>query len=171
MELDNMFSIFKISGSGLSAQRKAVQASADNIANAETTRTESGGPYRPKRVAYSETEKGVLFKEELNRAGRLHLRKESDKHFTRNMDAPGRGGTQGRAASGVEARVLRQQKNAVKMVYDPQHPDADQNGNVKKPNINLVREMTDMMVASRLYEANLTVLNAAKGMIGRAIKI
>jgi len=132
-------SSFDISASGISAQRARMDVIANNIANADSTRTPEGGPYRRQRVAFR-----TVFEQA---AG--------------NRSVP----------AGVAVESVTQDPTDFVTVYDPGHPDADANGIVKKPNVNVVEEMVDMISATRAYEANVTALNAAKSMIASGIEI
>ncbi len=130
------FSSIDISASGLIAQRIRLDAIANNIANANTTRTVEGGPYRRQEVVF-----------------RVH----------REEDAP--------ASRGVEVESVVESEEPPKMVYDPSHPDAGPDGRVALPNVNIVEEMTDMISATRAYEANVTAINAARSMAAKALEI
>ncbi len=137
-----------ISGSGLTAQKLRMQVVAQNLANAQTTRTEEGGPYRRKLVVLSERNRTDAFSTELNAS------------------------ISGKAsAAGVEATAIVEDADDFKLEYDPTHPDADENGYVQLPNVNTVEEMVDIMSASRLYEANVTAFNAMKEMAAKALEI
>ena len=114
------------SAAGKSVQQSFIEAISANIANAETTRTPEGGPYR-RRVALAENNNGQV--------------------RVVNDATPGR------------------------LVYDPGHPDADANGYVTMPNVDIATETVDLMVARRMHEANATVFQAAKGMLRRALEI
>ncbi len=137
-----------ISGSGLTAQKLRMQVVAQNLANASTTRTEGGGPYRRKLVVLSE------------RGG--------SNGFSAALEA-----SAGEKASlgGVKATAIVGDADDFKLEYDPSHPDADANGYVRLPNVNTVEEMVDIMSASRLYEANVTAFNAMKEMASKALEI
>ena len=132
---------FAISASGLSAERLRMDLISSNIANINTTRTEEGGPYR-RRVA--------VFAESLDRA----IGKSTKS-----------------AGKGVEVAAIYQDEAPARLVYDPSHPDADPQGYVHMPNINIVNEMVDMITATRSYEANVTALNAGKTMALKALEI
>lgn len=155
MDFSNLFGVFRISGSGLAAQRKLIEATASNIANIETTDTDGGGPYIPKRVSFNSAKEGTSFGSLLNRAS----------GFSFSGKSSGPHGTM------VNARTFDQVNSPTKQEYEPENPKADEQGYVEKPNINLTMEMGNMMVASRAYEANITVLNAAKAMMKKALEI
>lgn len=129
------FSAIDVSASGLSAQRRRLDAIAENIANAETTRTESGGPYRRRQVVFEEV-------------------------ATREL-----------GRQGVRVSAVQEDPRSPHLVYRPGHPDADANGYVAMPNVNLVEEMVDMISATRSYEANATALNATKAMARKALEL
>ncbi len=168
MNLDRLFSVFRISGSGLSAQRRFLEATASNVANIETTETEEGGPYIPQRVQFLENRLGQMF----GRVFRTELARSNRLHYSRSQITPvSRRGGDGATGSAVDALQGLETNRPVKRVYEPDNPSADATGYVAKPNINLVKEMTNMMIASRAYEANVNVLNAAKSMMKKALEI
>lgn len=166
MNIDQFFKGLNISAYGMSAQRKRMNAIASNIANAETTRTEEGGPYSRKVVLMQEKPEagfsGILRTEsyQLSTTDRGHI----------GMNAVGVTGAEGGSATGVSAEESLD-TTPFKMVYDPGHPDADENGYVKMPNVNVVNEMVDMISATRSYEANVTAINAAKNMAKDSLEI
>ncbi|AOQ23426.1 Flagellar basal-body rod protein FlgC [Moorella thermoacetica] len=135
-----------ISASGLTAERLRLDIIANNLANINTTRTPRGGPYRREVPVFAERLQEAMGQ----LPGRLSSR------------APG---------AGVEVAAIVEDNSPPRLVYDPSHPDADANGYVHLPNINIVNEMVDMITASRAYEANVTVLNAAKTMTLKALEI
>ncbi|WP_046228042.1 flagellar basal body rod protein FlgC [Paenibacillus dauci] len=141
---------FDISASALTAQRLRMDVVSSNIANAETTRAkiENGEavPYRRKEVVLSTNKPG--FADALNSA---------------------MNGNNG--VNGVKAVAIQEDKEPFKLVFNPTHPDADKNGYVKMPNVDTLKEMVDMISASRSYEANVTALNASKAMITKALQI
>jgi flagellar basal-body rod protein FlgC len=145
-----MFDAFDISASALTAERMRMDVTAENLANAQTTRTADGGPYRRKEVVLQEVQQGGGF------AGSLRA-------------AMGAGGS-GRPA-GVEVAGIAEDSAPNKMVYDPGHPDADANGYVAMPNVDSVTEMVDLISASRAYEANVTALQSAKTMFSKTLDL
>ena len=169
MSFGRMFSIFRISGSGLSAQRNLIEATSKNIANVETTKTKNGGPYVPRRVRFNVSQGqnggfGNLLMTELSRRnGSDVIRGAGPVDVLRRHAAD--------TEFAVNAQQVKQQKEPFKLVYEPDNPDADENGYVKKPNVNLVREMSNLMIASRTYEANISVMNGAKAMMKKALEI
>ena len=145
-----MFDAFDISASALTAERMRMDVTAENLANAQTTRTADGGPYRRKEVVLQEVAKGGGF------AGNLRTA----------MGA----GSSGRPG-GVEVSGIAEDSTPNKMVYDPGHPDADANGYVSMPNVDSVTEMVDLISASRAYEANVTALQSAKTMFSKTLDL
>lgn len=133
-----------ISGSALTAQKMRMNIISENIANAQTTRTETGGAYVKKNVVLQSSNVGITF------AGTLRNTQE---------------------VQGVEIAAITESDDAMKVVYDPDHPDADENGYVTMPNVDTVEEMVDMISATRSYEANITAFNALKAMAGSALDI
>jgi flagellar basal-body rod protein FlgC len=163
-----LFSIMRTIGSGLTAQRKRMEATASNIANAETTRTEEGGPYRRKSVVVTETslEKEVP----LGRfRSSLRLATTSPAHMDRS--SAGIALTNKIEQPDIVAETLEDPPGRVRIVYDPHHPDADANGYVAYPDINPVEEMVDMMTASRAYEANIAAMSTHKSMVKKALEM
>jgi flagellar basal-body rod protein FlgC len=141
----------RISASALLAQRLRMDVVANNVANMNTTRTAGGGPYRRQSVVFAEQGRAVPFRDFLQR----------------ESGAPSASGTGG----GVHVTEIRQDNTPPRSVFDPQHPDADPEGNVLLPDINIVTELTDLVSARRAYEASVTVLNATKAMALRALEI
>ena len=134
-----------ISGSGMTAQRLRLDVASENIANIETTRTESGDPYRRKVVVFEEKESfDRILKRQLSGAGSL---------------------------DGVVVSEIAEDPSELQLIYEPDHPDADENGYVAKPNVDLVKETTDAMAATRSYEANITAFNAVKDMAMKALEL
>lgn len=143
-----LFGSFDVTASGLTAQRYRMDVIAENIANVDTTRTPDGNPYRRKTVVFEEKGKGANFATELSRA-------------KRNFKG-----------HGVKVTgTFEDTSTDMKMVYDPSHPDADENGYVTYPNVEIVTEMTNMIDASRAYEANATAFNAAKSMAMKGLEM
>ena len=141
-----MFGGLEISASALTAERLRMDVTAENLANAQTTRGADGQPYRRKEVILQE------------RAG----------SFGASLSAAMNNGTQG---GGVEVAGIAEDQTPLKRVYDPGHPDADAQGYVTMPNVNTVTEMTDLIGASRAYEANVTAMQTAKSMFARTLDI
>ena len=155
-----------ISATGLSAMRRKMNAIASNIANVETTRTEEGGPYRRRDVVMQEGPEPVGFPFMLRRySGRLRV--TDDSHLQELYD---RTPEDREPLKGVESDIVISDDDP-KLVYDPSHPDADENGYVAMPNINIIEEMVGLVIASRAYEANLTVIQADKEMSKEALNI
>jgi flagellar basal-body rod protein FlgC len=147
-----MFNTLDIGGSGLSAQRMRIDTIANNIANANTTRTSDGGPFQRSRVVLRPIDDHLTFKS--------YMLPEAFKK------EPGQG-----------VRVLKVEKDEKppRMVYDPTHPDALKSGKwagyVMYPNVNIVEEMVDMISANRSYEANVTLINSSRQMFEKALTI
>lgn len=136
-----MFSAFNINASGLTAQRYRMDVISENVANANTTRTENGDPYRRKAVVFAEKGQKTTFS---------HVLSKVSKGYT---------------GQGVKvAEVFEDTETQMKMVYDPSHPDANEDGYVTYPNVDIVMEMTNLIDASRAYEANSTAFSASKNM-------
>jgi len=148
----SLFNSFNISASGLTANRLRMDVVSSNIANANTTRAELVNgewvPYRRKSVEL--TQAGVSsFEQKLQSA----MNKGNGK------------------VSGVAVAKIDEDQTPFQLSYDPTHPDADENGYVRLPNVDPIREMVDLMSATRSYEANVTALNASKSMFVKALEI
>ena len=139
-----VFNNLRISSSGLSAERLRMDTIASNIANADTTRGANGQPYKRKIAVFQEN-----LSSELN--------KENGKYEDEPM--------------GVKAVGIKEDNSPMRRVYDPSNPDADNQGYVTMPNVNILNEMADMIVATRAYEANVTAINSEKSMFLKALEI
>lgn len=164
--MSEFFSALRISGSGMAVQRLKLNATAENIANAETTRTPEGGPYRRKSVQIEADGKEMSFSGEFKRA-QINLTRTNAKHRRTSRKFS----TQHVDVSEATGKVITNRRPEVTMVYDPTHPDANADGYVAMPDINLVTEMVNMMVASRAFEANVTAVTATKDMVSEAMGI
>jgi len=154
--------VFKTAARGLEAQRLSVAASTENLANAGTTRTEEEGPYQLKRAVHEN--EGGRFARFLHKHT-LPLQGSDPRHRTQPMRLPpGRDLAAGPATEIVEEEALR-------FEYDPSHPHADENGYVAYPDVNVAEEMARLISAQRVYEANLTTVEAAKEMLKRTLEI
>ena len=161
----SMFTAFNISASGMTAQQLRTDVISENIANADTTRTSDGTPYVRKAVVFTEkTMTGTaLGKSAYGSYGTGAYSTFSDALRLAN------GGVVG---SGVKVTsVYEDTSTDMERVYDPSHPDADENGYVTYPNVNVVQEMTDLIDASRSYEANISAFNASKSMASKGLSI
>lgn len=156
----------ELSSQGLSIQRAKMNSVAKNIANAETTRTEEGGPYKRERIVVSEDKVKGSFNSHLKRAG-LELNRTSDNHI-RNKAQSLKADAE---FSSVESKLVTDSEANFKIVHDPSHPDADEEGYVKYPDIEIVNEMVDMMAAARAYEANTVAISTAKKMAEESLDI
>jgi flagellar basal-body rod protein FlgC len=143
-----MFDSMHISASGLAAERMRMDVVAQNLANANTTRGPDGLPYRRQEVIFQSIETDFA-----------------------DSGTGGVGGDGETPTYGVHVVGVVDDPSNMRVVYDPSHPDADDNGNVTLPNVNPVTEMVDMMTATRAYEANVTAMNAAKSMALKALDI
>jgi flagellar basal-body rod protein FlgC len=165
MKIEAMFTGLNISSAGLSAQRKRMNAIASNLANAETTKTEKGGPYRRKMVELKA--KGEhLFGTALRQAG-LRLTTTNQAHMA---DVPVAEEGTDQVDESISATET-EDPSAPRMVYDPGNPDANPDGYVNMPNVNVVTEMVGMMSASRTFEANVVAIDAAKSMAKDSLEI
>ena len=139
---------FDISASGMTAQRQRLDIAAENISNMNTTRTASGGPYRRKMVVLQENPVSSF-------------RSELQSRLSGKTSQKG----------GVKVAEIVEDQRDLQPVYNPEHPDADENGYVMMPNVDLEKETVDGMSATRAYEANITAFNAMKLMAQKALEI
>jgi flagellar basal-body rod protein FlgC len=142
--MGSLFNSIEISASGLSAQRTRMNVISANIANINTTRTEEGGPYRKKEVVFKAVASSKF-----------------DDLLSKSEPVPEK----------VEVVEIKESRTPFKLIYNPSHPDANEQGYVQMPNIELIEEMVDMLSATRAYEANVTVIGTAKSMINKALEI
>lgn len=163
---DNLFGPMAISASGLSAQRKRMEAIAKNIANAEASRSEDGGIFQRRKVVLATRASGES-RTARPAAHRVSLERTSGGHLA------GGGGrrTVAEDLPLVEAREVVDSEAGYRIVHDPSHPDADEDGYVRLPDVNSVTEMVDMMAATRAYEANLAAMRAYQSMVSKSLEI
>jgi len=135
-----------ISGSALTATRLRMDVISENIANQNTTRTTNGGPYKRRMVVYEPISNDTFRSALQDRLG-------------------------SNSAKGVRVAKIVEDQTPTTPVYDPQHPDADENGYVEMPNVDPIKETIDMMAATRAYDANITAFNAIKTMASKALEI
>ena len=167
----SMFSAFNINATGMTAERYRMDVISENVANANTTRTADGTPYRRKVVSFSEKSNQATFQHIL---GQQHIHSTSGTNggvsHTHKVARTHTG--LGFTGNGVKVNGLYEDHvTEMNMVYDPSHPDADENGYVTYPNVNIITEMTNMIDASRAYEANATAFNATKAIVQRGLEI
>ena len=166
------FNIFDISGSGMTAQRAKMGTIASNIANVHTTRKPDGskGVYIKKDVAFR-----TIYEDSVNRGFSNFQSNNPDAQFdpkTGNLLINANVAlNNGLVTGGVQVEQIQERADGVKTVYDPSHPDADEDGYVDLPNVNVVEDMVDMIAASRAYEANATVAENVKSMMQSAMNI
>jgi flagellar basal-body rod protein FlgC len=142
----DLFSAMDVSSSALAAERTRMNLISSNLANANTTRTAEGGPYKRKDAVFAATPLKQQFSDALARAGREGLKT-------------------------VQVVEIREDMLPPRLQYDPAHPDADAKGYVALPNVNVIEEMADMISATRSYEANITAAQAAKSMAMKTLEL
>jgi flagellar basal-body rod protein FlgC len=153
----NIFRLFQVAGAGMSAQRTRMSVVAGNLANAETTRTPEGGPYRRRNVFFRALPLQNDFPSLLQMQSSMPLQLRP-----RNPQAD---------VNSVEVVKVQASIRAPRKIYDPQHPDADTEGYVSYPDINTMEEMTDLLSATRSYEANLTMFNTTKALVRKLLEM
>ena len=131
----SLFNIFNVAGSGMAAQAQRLKVVASNLANADSTTSANGQPYRAKQVVFSAVP----------------------------MNGDG--------AQGVKVTAVVEDNSPMRMVYDPKHPMADEQGYVSMPNVNVVDEMVNMISASRSYQNNVDVMNTSKTLLLKTLTI
>jgi flagellar basal-body rod protein FlgC len=142
----DFFDAMAVSSSAMTAERTRMNLISSNLANAGTTRTLEGGPYKRKDAVFTAVPAETTFSAALKR-----------------LNSP--------AAGGVEVSMIIEDTSPPRLQYDPTHPDADPQGYVAMPNVNFVEEMTDMITASRAYEANITAAQASKSMALKTLEL
>lgn len=140
----SVFKSMQINTSGLNLERLKLDVISTNITNANTSRTEDGGPYKRKMVLFTENL--------INETNRLN-------------------GLNAMTSEGVKVTGIGEDDSEPRTEYDPSHPDADENGYVAMPNVNMVDEMIDLIKTQRSYEANVTALNTSKSILKKALEI
>jgi flagellar basal-body rod protein FlgC len=158
----NYLNALNISGSGMTAQKLRMDVMAQNIANSDVTRTQRGGPYR-RRLTVLQTINESGFKREIMRQA---SGKGPEVYVT-----PSRGRAMTVNAGGVKFAQIFEDQSELVPVYDPTHPDADEDGYVFMPNVNRTEEIINMLAATRAYSANVTMFNATKALINSAMQI
>lgn len=144
----SFFGSLDTSASGLTAQRLRLDIISQNMANASTTRTEAGGPYKRKMVVFEQ------------------IQNDASKSFTSILNEKRQNGN-----NGVRVSRIVEDESEGSLVYNPTHPDANEEGYVEMPNVNIVDEMVNMISASRSYEANVNSFNSMKAMFTKALEI
>ena len=140
----NFFTAMEVISSGLTAERVRMNITASNLANTETTRTDAGGPYRRRDPIFAATNL------------------EEGRGFQTDLD---------QALQGVEVVEVVEDTKAPRLVFEPGHPDANPDGYVELPNVNMVEEMVNMMMAARSYEAGVSAMRSVTEMAQRALSV
>ena len=162
----NLFAMMETSGGAMQAERMRAEVVAANMANAETTRTASGGPYRRQHVVFAANSGDTEFADSLTAASGTGASATLASTLT-----PSLSNGSGTAAPGVHIAAVVEDASAPLKRYDPGHPDAGANGYVSYPDINPLTEMVDLMGATRAYGLNSSAVQAEKGMISSALEI
>lgn len=149
-------SSINIIGSGLTAQQLRLDVVSENVTNAQTTRTENGGAYRRKMVVFQAESNRDTFRNAMARAANGTVRN--------SIVAPTAGGVR-------VTQIVEDEQSPMKLVYDPTSPDANEEGYVEMPNVDIVLEIADAMAASRAYASNVTAFTTMKSVISSALEI
>ncbi len=153
MKIEGIFESLNISGKGLSINKKKMDLIAENIANSETTKTENGEPYKKKLLKVSSNDNNLV---SFQFTTQIKLKTTEEVHFNSQEIKSNE-----KYDNSINMNEVEDNKMG-DLVYMPEHPDANKDGFVQMPNVNIVNEMTDMIVATRSYEANLTAFNSSK---------
>lgn len=145
----SIFHSMNTTASALTAQRLRMDVISSNMANVDSTRTADGGPYRRKMV----------------------VMQPKEGHFSSFLNTAMKNGQRHVIGNGVKVTEIGEDQTPFKLIYDPEHPDANEEGYVELPNVDPLREMVDLISATRSYESNVTVFNASKGMLMKALEI
>jgi len=156
----NLFGVMEVSGSAMKAERIRAEVVAANMANAETTRTADGTPYRRQHVVFSQAQP-ESFSSMMGRQGIQQMTPMLSSAPNASRSVPG----------GVDVSAVVSDAAAVQRRYDPQHPDADKDGYVAFPDINPLTEMVDLLGATRAYGLNSSAVQATKSMISSSLDI
>jgi len=159
--MDGILSALKTTLFGLSSQMKRMELISENIANVDKSPDENGRVYQKKSLLESGNDKSKIRR--FTDAMRLSLRRTDTAHFSGSKSVS--------KIKDAEKDLKVVEQKGEKLVFNPAHPKADEKGYVKMPNVNLVEEMVDLISVSRVYEANVTVINAAKQMAKRSLDI
>ena len=163
--MSGIFRALEISSSGMTVQRQKMDAVSENIANVDTSRTEKGGPYQRRRIVVSETTERPSFSSAMKRAhGKL------TRTHSKHIEGMTRSGNRQETPQ-VEGKNIVDAASSFKLIFDPSHPEANEEGYVQMPDIEIINEMVDMISANRAYEANIAVISTAKRMINEAMEI
>lgn len=162
---DRFFSALRIASRGMEAQRRSLGAATENIANATTSSTEDGDPYAVKRAVHE------VGNDDYRRFGRLLGQATTDLETTDARHLSGASMRLERDTDELGPQTEIQEIEKERLEYDPTHPDADEEGYVHYPDINVAKEMTRMISANRVYEANLTAVKSTKSMIKSTLEL
>ncbi|MCF7802834.1 MAG: flagellar basal body rod protein FlgC [Candidatus Marinimicrobia bacterium] len=166
MKLNSLFRGIDISATALRAHRRGMEIVSENIANVNTTRTKDGTPYQKQTPIYTELDATSFKAVMADTVSRVVGTRSGHIRGSNTGSLPSEEGT-----DGVEVTALRPADQEYRLVYEPSHPDADQQGYVRFPKINILEEMVQLMNISRSFEASVTAMNAAKEMSQKALEI
>ena len=151
----SFLSTINIIGSGITAQHLRLDVISENVTNINTTRTEEGGPYRRKMVVFEAVSGRDTFRDAMARA----------------MSGAASNAGVNPTAGGVRVTEIVEDESPMKIVYDPTHPDADEDGYLELPNVDMVKEMADAMAATRAFASDVTAFNTLKSVISSGLEI
>lgn len=168
MKVGNNYNAFNVSAKGLSVQRKKMDIIAENIANAETTRTKEGTPYKRKFMRTTADDSGVGSSNSVKFGSQIKLLTTQEGHIMSPNN--NQFNVKDESGKGIDAEIIEDVSTG-EYIFMPNHPDADPNGYVETSNVNIINEMVSMIEATRNYEANLTALKASKEMAKDSLEI
>lgn len=166
-----IFDSMNINTSALNLARTQLDVISSNISNVNTTRTEEGGPYLRKEVTFEESLKNANSFTNLPKSNRRGPSKMMQTHDRHQLEGGRFGYSSGRKSYGVQTTGIIENEENTRLLYDPSHPDANEEGYVEYPNVDMADEMINMMNTIRSYEANVTAMDASKSMLKKALEI
>ncbi len=164
--MSGIFKAIDVASTGMTVQRQKMDVVSENIANIDTSRTAEGGPYQRQRVIVSEADPRAKFSEAMNTAHNKLSRTNS-----RHLKGQALSMNDAKDTNKVSGREISDPDSSFKLVFDPSHPDADSDGYVQMPDIEMINEMVDMIAANRAYEANIATISSSKQMLNEALDI
>ncbi len=164
--MSGIFRAIDVAATGMTVQRQKMDVVSENIANIDTSRTPEGGPYRRQRVVVSEANSRPSFGKEM-RTAHNKLSRTNSRHIKGQSTSV----NSSQGINKVSGEQVQDSQSSFKLVFDPSHPDADSDGYVQMPDIEMINEMVDMIAANRAYESNIATISTSKRMLNEAMDI